>query len=440
MPNKTSAPGAQQKRLGAYLDSLARAAGHADRIEPLKGYCWGLLLPLKRKSVEPMAACLAPHNVRRTHQSLHHLVADSPWSDQDVLAQVRAWTLPLMKKKEPLVAWVVDDTGIPKKGTHSVGVARQYCGQLGKQENCQVAVSLSAATWRSSLPLAWRLYLPQSWARDRQRRRQAGVPEEVRFQTKPQIALDQIRRALEQEVEPGVVLADAAYGNDSAFRDQLREMKLEYVVGIQSTTSVWKPGEAPLLPPKKYKGRGHPPQLLRRGEQQQPLAARELALTLPAKAWKKLSWRQSEKSKLASRFAVLRVRPAHRDYERHETYPEQWLLIEWPQGKAEPAKYWLSNLPPATKLKNLVAFAKQRWIIERDYQELKQELGLNQYEGRGWRGFHHHGTLSIAAYGFLVGERSWFPPSARAGQLRISLPARSAQFRPRGAPDTGRTA
>ena len=188
MPNKTSAPGAQQKRFAAYLNSLALAAGHADRREPLKGYCQGLLLPLKRKSVEPMAARLAPHNVRRTHQSLHHLVADSPWSDQAMLAQVRGWALPLMKKKEPLVAWVVDDTGFPKKGKHSVGVARQYRGQLGKQENCQVAVSLSAATWHSSLPIAWRLYLPESWARDRERRRKAGVPEEVRFQTKPQIA------------------------------------------------------------------------------------------------------------------------------------------------------------------------------------------------------------------------------------------------------------
>ena len=296
MPHKTSVPGAQQKRLAAYLDSLARAAGHANRIEPLKGYCKGLLLPLKRKSVEPMAALLAPHNVRRAHQSLHHLVADSPWSDQALLAQVRGWALPLLKKKEPLVAWIVDDTGIPKKGKYSVGVARQYCGQLGKQENCQVAVSLSAASWRSSLPLAWRLYLPESWARDRQRRLKAGVPEEVRFQTKPQIALDQIRRALEDEVEPGVVLADAAYGNDSAFRAELREMKLAYVVGIQGTTSVWKPGEGP-LPPQKYKGQGRPPRLLRRGKQQ-PLAARELALGLPAKAWKKLSWRQGEKRKL----------------------------------------------------------------------------------------------------------------------------------------------
>ena len=210
MPNKTSAPGAQQKRLAACLDSLARAAEHAGRMEPLKGYGKVLLLPLKRKSVEPMAALLVPHKVRRAHQSLHHLVAGSPWSDQALLAQLRGWALPLIKKKEPLAAWIVADTGIPKKEKYSVGVARQYCGQLGKQENRQVAVSLSAASGRGSLPLAWRLYLPQSWARDRQRRRKAGVPEEVRFQTKAQIALDQIRRALDDEVEPGVVLADAA--------------------------------------------------------------------------------------------------------------------------------------------------------------------------------------------------------------------------------------
>ena len=245
-----------------------------------------------------------------------------------MLTQVRGWALPLMKKKKPLVAWVVDDTGIPKKGKHSLGVARHYCGQLGKQENCQVAVSLSAASWRSSLPLAWRLYLPQSWARDRQRRRKAGVPGKVRFQTKPQMALDQIRRALEDEVERGVVLADAAYGNDSAFRAELRKLKLEYVVGIQGTTRVRKPGEAP-LPPKRYQGQGRPPKLLRRGKQQ-PQAARQLA----------------------SRFAWLRVRPAHRDYERREAYPEQRLLIEWPAGKRNRPSTGGRICPPRRSSKN----------------------------------------------------------------------------------------
>jgi SRSO17 transposase len=175
------------------MDGLANAAGHADRHTPLKNYCKGLLLPGERKSVEPMAARLAPDNVRSMHQSLHHLVADAPWNDEEMLAEVRRQVLPTMEKDGPVVAWIVDDTGFPKQGKHSVGVARQYCGQIGKQDNCQVAVSLSVSTWSSSLPIAWRLYLPEVWCQDPDRRQQAGVPEEVEFQTKPEIALEQIR-------------------------------------------------------------------------------------------------------------------------------------------------------------------------------------------------------------------------------------------------------
>ena len=196
MPSKESAPGKQERRFASYLDSLARAAGHADRAEPLKAYCRGLLLPLERKSVEPIAARLAPHDVRQMHQSLHHLVAASPWEDDAVLTAARRHALTAMTAKTPVAAWVVDDTGFPKKGKHSVGVARQYCGQVGKQENCQVAVSLSVATQEASLPVAWRLYLPEAWAGDSERRRKAGVPDEVRFQTKQTIALEQIRKAL----------------------------------------------------------------------------------------------------------------------------------------------------------------------------------------------------------------------------------------------------
>src|SRR5580698_5143128 len=195
MSANASAPGAQQQRFAAYLDSLAQAAEHADRVEPLKSYCKGLLLPGERKSVEPMAARLAPDNVRQTHQSLHHLVADAPWSDDALLEQVRHAVLPDMKRNEPVIAWIVDDTGFPKKGTHSVGVARQYCGQVGKQENCQVAVSLSVSTWNTSLPIAYRLYLPEEWSKDPERRKATKVPREIPFQTKPQIALDQIRQA-----------------------------------------------------------------------------------------------------------------------------------------------------------------------------------------------------------------------------------------------------
>jgi SRSO17 transposase len=281
---KSSAPGPQQKRLAAYLDGLAQAAGHADRIDPLKSYCKGLLLTGERKSVEPMAARLAPDNVGRMHQSLHHLVADAPWSDEELLAQIRGSVLPAMQQQGPVVAWIVDDTGFPKKGTHSVGVARQYCGQLGKQDNCQVAVSLSVATWNSSLPIAYRLYLPEEWSKDSKRRKTAGVPKEIRFQTKPQIALDQIRQAVEADLARGIVLADAAYGGNGPFRAGVTQLGLQYAVGVQSSMTVWEPGAGP-LPAKPWKDQGPPPQLPRRDSQHQPVSVKELALALPSSAW-----------------------------------------------------------------------------------------------------------------------------------------------------------
>ena len=413
------------------MEGLAQAAGHADRAVPLKNYCTGLLLPGERKSVEPIAARLAPDNVRRMHQSLHHIVADAPWSDETVLRQVRDSVLPVMQKHGKIVCWIVDDTGFPKKGSHSVGVTRQYCGQVGKQDNCRVAVSLSVATWSSSLPIAYRLYLPDIWASDKERRKQAGVPEEIEFQTKPQIALDQIRNAVNDAVPRGVVVADAAYGTDSRFRSALTELDLKYVVGVQSSFCVWKPGTEP-LPPLPRKPTGRPSRLLRRDEKHHPVSVKEMALSLPAQAWKTVTWRQGTDRKLRSRFAAVRLRPAHRDYWQAEPHPEEWLLIEWPKGEDEPTKYWFSTLAAETKLRDLVAVAKQRWIIERDYQELKQELGLGHYEGRGWRGFHHHATLCIAAYGFLVAERNRFSPSARVGNLGLPAPEPPPDFRPRG--------
>lgn len=439
MSAQSSAPGPQQKRFAAYLDGLAEVVGHADRIQPLKSYCTGLLLPGERKSVEPLAARLAPQNVRRVHQSLHHLVAAAPWSDEALLGQVRSRVLPAMRKHGPVVAWIVDDTAFPKKGKHSVGVARQYCGQLGKQENCRVAVSLSLATWGSSLPIAYRLYLPEAWAADESRRQKAGVPAEIAFETKPQIALKQIRQAAEAGVERGVVLADAAYGNDNEFRAGLSELQLLYVVGVQGSTTVWEPGVAP-LPAKPWTGQGRPPRLLRRSPQHQPVSVEQLARALPASAWKKITWRQGASRPLRSRFALLRVRPAHRDYEQAEPHPEEWLLIEWPAGEAQPTHYWLSTLPPETTRQALVKLAKHRWIIERDYEELKQELGLGHYEGRGWRGFHHHATLCIAAYGFLIAERNRFSPSARIGDLALPTARVPHGFRPRGSPRSPRAA
>jgi SRSO17 transposase len=421
------------------MEGLAIAAGHADRHAPLNNYCKGLLLPGERKSIEPMAARLEPHNVEQMRQSLHHFVAKAAWSDEALLEQVRDRVMPAMEKNGPVVAWIVDDTGFPKKGRHSVGVTRQYCGQVGKQENCRVAVSLSVATWGSSLPIAYHLYLPKDWADDKKRREKAEVPGEIEFQTKPEIALDQIRATAAAGVAPGVVLADAAYGINTEFRTGITGLKLQYVVGVQSSMTVWEPGKEPL--PAKPRGKmGRPPRLLQRSKDRQPVSVKQLATSLPSSAFRQVTWREGTDRKLQSRFAAVLVRPAHRDYEQAEPRAQEWLLMEWPKGEAEPGKYWLSTLPPETKLKDLVKIAKHRWIIERDYQELKQELGLGHFEGRNWRGFHHHATLCIAAYGFLVAERSLFSPSARSGKLAFLSQKPAPDFRPRGSPHSPRAA
>jgi SRSO17 transposase len=344
-----------------------------------------------------------------------------------------------MTRKHALAAWIVDDTGFPKKGSHSVGVTRQYCGQLGKQENCRVAVSLSLATEQASLPVAYQLYLPEVWAQDPARRNHAGVPQAVHFQTKPEMALEQIRGLVEEGVPRAPVLADAAYGNDNGFRDGLQQLQLEYAVGVQSSTSVWPPGLAP-LPAKAGGGMGRPPKLLRREAGHAPLSVKQLALCLSPSDLRRVSWREGTRGTMHSRFAALRVRVAHRDYERSQPRPEQWLLLEWPKTEKEPTKYWLSNLPASISLRKLVATAKLRWRIERDYEELKQELGLGHFEGRNWRGFHHHASFCIAAYGFLVVERCLFSPTPdspplRAANLQLRLPRLPHGAKPRGAAD-----
>lgn len=431
---QTKRPRTGPERLSAYLDEITAVLRHASRAASARAYCTGLLLPGERKSIEPMAARIEPGRVQARHQSLHHVVAKAEWDDAAVLRAVRAQVLPAIERHGPIAYWIIDDTGFPKKGRHSVGVARQYCGQLGKQDNCQVAVSLSVANDQASLPVACQLYLPETWAEDPARRTRAGVPEEITFETKTAIALAQIRQAREDGVPTGVVLGDAAYGNETDFRVGVCDLALNYVLGVQSSTTVWAPGTAP-LPPPAYTGRGRPPSLLRRSPEHQPVSLKNLTLGLPARSWRTVTWRDGSQAPLASRFAALRVRPAHRDIWRSEPWPEEWLLIEWPKGESEPTGYWLSNLSPATTLKQLVHTAKARWIIERDYQELKQEIGLGHYEGRGWRGFHHHASLCVAAYGFLVAERCLFPPQRRFTPKRIQAPALPQAFQPRGAPD-----
>ncbi len=422
---------ASESRFSAYVEGLTSVIGHADRAKPLRDYCVGLMLPCERKSVEPMAAVTAPARVAAQHQSLLHFVGEGRWSDEKVLAKIRAMVLPEMERHGPIEAWIVDDTGFPKQGRHSVGVARQYCGELGKQDNCQVAVSLSIATHHASLPVAYRLYLPEEWTTDRNRCRKAGVPDDVGFKTKHEIALDQLRFACAAGLPRGAVLMDAGYGNNGDLRADITALELPYVAGILSTTTVWAPGKAP-LPPKTWSGRGRPPTLLRRDAKHRPASVKDIALGLPRRAWRTIEWREGSAERLSSRFARVRVRVAHRDEKRRTPRAQEWLLIEWPEGDKEPAKYWLSTLAEDIAFRDLVDTAKLRWRIERDYQELKQEVGLGHFEGRGWRGFHHHATLCIAAYGFLISERETIPPSASHSAALFPQPAVPDGYRPRG--------
>jgi len=298
-----------------------------------------------------------------------------------------------------------------------------------------VAVSISVANEQASLPVAYQLYLPKDWAHDAKRRAKAGVPAEVKFATKTEIALKQLERLLAEGAPKYCVLADAGYGVDTALRRRLSDLGLSYVVGITSAVVVWPPGIEP-LPPQRYSGRGRPPVMPRRTPRRQPLSVKALAQQLPASAFQTISWREGTNETLTARFAALRVRHAGGNAGRARLRPEEWLLIEWPAGDAEPRKYFLSNLPADTALNDLVAKAHMRWRIERDYQDLKQELGLGHYEGRGWRGFHHHASLTIAAYGFLVAERLAAGRTAGAKKNFIArqVPPLPADYIPRGSP------
>ena len=416
--------GASEVRFAEYVAGLGSVIGHAERTRPLRDYCTGLMLPGERKSVEPMAARTAPARTSAQHQSLLHFIGNASWSDEDVLAKVREMVMPSIEKSGPIEAWIIDDTSFPKQGKHSVGVHHQYCGQLGKQANCQVSVSLSIANHAASLPVAYRLYLPEPWTKDRARRKKAGVPKQIKFRTKPQIALEQVRWACESGLPRGVALMDAAYGRDARLRSGMTELGVTYAAGIVPSILMWAPGTGPrrMDKPMNNTGRRDEPELV---------AAKTLALGLPKQAWRTVTWREGSADRLSSRFARVRVRVGYNKLIPEDASPE-WLLVEWPEGEAEPTKYWLSTLPENISFERLVDFVKLRWRIERDYQDLKQEVGLGHYEGRGWRGFHHHATLCIAAYGFLIAEQATIPPSEPRSATPLQLPPLPDNYRPRG--------
>jgi SRSO17 transposase len=400
----------------AYLEQLTAAVGHADRHEPLRVYLEGLLLPGERKSVEPMAARIDPRHVRSRHQSMHHFVATSPWDPDRLIQVARDYALAEFEHHGGVEAWVLDDTSYPKKGTHSVGVARQYCGVMGKQDNCQVAVTISVANELMSVPASYRLYLPESWAGDRARRKVAGVPEEIAFQTKTEMALDQIDQLLAGAVPKAPVVMDAGYGRATDLRDEISKRGLQYVAAVREDMTILLPG------PKGTRTR---------------VAVGDLAKALPNDQWRSVWWRHGTKGDMRSRFALVRVRVAHPESGRRRERPLEWLLIDWPVSASEPVHYWLSNLPAGTRISKLVNLAQMRWRIERDYEELKGELGLDHYEGRGWVGFHHHGALCIAAYAFLVAERARLSPPHPLSFLRP--PPVPKGFRPRGSPSPAGT-
>ncbi len=420
----------ESERFESYVERLSAVVGHADRRRPLREYLTGLLLPGERKSVEPMAARIDPAHVAARHQSMHHFVANAPWDAEALLRVASDYALAAMERHSPVTAWVVDDTGIPKQGRHSVGVARQYCGILGKQANCQVAVTVSLVNEVMSVPCAYRLYLPKPWAHDAKRRAAAKVPPEVIFQKKWEIAVGMIDQLRAEGLVPAPIVADAGYGVASELRKALTKRGLVYAMGVTEETTVWPPGQEPLAPPPRT-GRGARPQLLRRTAEHHPVSVRELAASLPAESYETVRWREGTRGRMASRFTAVRVRPAHRDTRRRAPHPVEWLLIEWPEAEKKPSHYWFSTASESAALEDLVRVVQVRWRIERDFQELKDEIGLDHYEGRGWPGFHHHGVLSIAAYAFLAAERARLSPQLPVSFLRAApLPD---TFRPRGA-------
>ena len=394
-----------RKRMDQFLTDLVEPIGRSERRHWAAVYVRGLLLDGERKSIEPLAARLPDGNV----QALQQFIGQSPWGWDAVWERLgKRMTAEL----EPESAWVVDDTGFPKQGSHSVGVSRQYSGTLGKTGNCQIAVSVHHVGEEGNAPLGWRLYLPESWANDEQRRLDAGIPADIVFRPKWELALDIIDQIRNWGLADRVVLADAGYGESTDFRQGLEQRQLRYMVGVAPQVGVWLESPQPTLLKPMRKGR--PPSALHYGDQR-PLSAKTVAQQ--AKGWKTIGWREGSRGRLKSRFWAGRVQPSHGFHEGKEPLKEVWLLVEWPESEQEPTKYFLCDLPANYSLRRLVRLTKCRWKIEQDYQQLKEELGLDHYEGRSWQGWHHHVTLVMMAHAFLTletlrGEKNfWVDPA-----------------------------
>ena len=394
-----------QVRLAEYFDRIGGVLADDRRRASFATYALGLLSEAERKSIEPIAARSCPNleQVGAVHQQLQHFLVDSRWSDHEVRLAGARYAIEALSAREPIETWQLDDTGFLKQGKHSVGVQRQYTGSAGKIANCQIGVSLSVATRTEQLPIDFELYLPKSWMESDERREEARIPEEVTFKTKIELACDMIRRAVADDIPRGVVLADAFYGDEPSFRAAVRSQGLHYAVGIKSDQRVWK--------------------LDRRGRRcDKPLTVAPLARSLEPKASRRLTWRQGVRAPLAGRFALQRVVPAYRapgdDLALRESV---WLIMEQPEGEPE-IKYSFASLPRNWSKKRLIRLLKQRWRTERVYQDLKGELGLDHYEGRRYCGWHHHVSVALACYAFVIAERSrLFSPPPRGSKAHRAL-------------------
>jgi SRSO17 transposase len=397
------AASAPRERLLAFVDEVVRPLPHVRQRENALLYVRGLVEQGGRKSLQPTLFRLGESPAR--YESLQQFLADSPW-EPALLVRACAERVAAVIG---VLAWIVDDTGIKKDGQHSPGVKRQWSGTLGKIDNCQVTVSVHAAGARGTLPLGWRLYLPEEWCEDELRRAKAKVPATVGFGTKPQLAGGLIERAASWEIPLAPILADCAYGDDTGFRTKLHAQELEYVLAVSAQISVSGP-ETTFAVPKRNGSTGRPRTVAR--PDRKPESVRALAERLPANGWKTLPCRTTPAGEdVSGRFAFVRVVATHPVRNDQQPPREEWLIIEWPEQEEAPTDYWLSNLPEKTPRERLARLARLRWTIELDYRQLKGELGLDHYEGRSYLGFHHHCALVTCAHAFLTLER--LDPKAR---------------------------
>lgn len=377
-----------EERIGSHLKDRRKR-------ESFALYASGILGDGERKSVEPIAArtTAEPGNVNNMHSKLLYFLGRSVWDDRAVRLEAARYALEAIEQREPITTWIVDDTGFLKQGSHSVGVQRQYTGSAGKITNCQVAVSLAAATDNEQIPLDFELYLPKNWLQDDALRTEARIPDHIQFETKIELAIDMIERAVDAGIPGEIILADAAYGSSADFRNAVRAMSFDFAVGVQSQTKVVKLDS-------KDRARGD------------AVDVKELCGSLGRKAFRRVTWRCGTQGKLSSRFCLVRVKTTHEDGVTLADREPLWLIIEWPETEEAPTNFALTTLPRRMSRKQIVRLLKERWRTERMYQDLKGELGLDHFEGRSYPGWHHHVSVVLCCYAFVSAERARaFPPS-----------------------------